>query len=275
MKIQKSNQIKTELDATAKRLSELNEMQKGITGNLETLQAGFIDGKTSLDELQGEQARLTTLNSSITALETKRSELQDAFQKASASETRQALLEKAKVTAIEAEKFYGEYLDMRNEFGEKVAEYTEKTFEKMKAWRNKQADFKSIEKEIELTVQELGVGSETYRTATAAHINPTPLEYELSVTAAINQLFTKLDRAAQDKRRAEFEATRAETQAAQKAEQQKAEADHARRLEADKAQIVQYRKDSKLPAYSTKELDIAVSDLQARKADARSRGATV
>jgi hypothetical protein len=239
------------------------------------LQAGFIDGKTSLDDLQGEQARLTTLNSSITALETKRTELQTAYDKAAAMETRQALLEKAKITAIEAEKFYGEYLDMRNEFGGKVAEYTEKTFEKMKAWRNKQTDFKGIEKEIELTFQELGVGSETYRTATAAHINPTPLEYEKAVYEAISHLLAKRDRAAQQKRTAEFEAKRAETQAAQKAKRDEEEANRARQIEADKAQIVQYRKDSKLPAYSAKELDIAVSDLQAKKADARSRGATV
>jgi predicted house-cleaning NTP pyrophosphatase (Maf/HAM1 superfamily) len=239
------------------------------------LQQGFIDGKTSLDRLQAEQARLTTLNSSITALETKRSELHDAFQKASASETRQELLEKAKVTAIEAEKFYNEYLDLRNEFGGKVAEYTEKTFEKMKAWRNKQTDFKGIEKEIELTVQELGVGSETYRTATAVHINPTPLEYEYAVNVAINFLTAKLDESARAKRRTEFEATRAETQAAQKAEQQKAAADYARQLEADKSQIVQYRIDSKLPAYTANELDDAVSNRQMRKADARLRGATV
>jgi hypothetical protein len=278
MKIQKSTEIETELNQTTKRLDELNEMQKGITGNLETLQQGFIDGKTSLDELQAEQGKLTTLDSSIKVLEAKQSELDGAFQKASASETRQALLEKAKVTATEAATFHHEFIETRNKFHDSIRDYTEKTVEKMLAWRGKQKDFGRIAGENGLTFQELeelGLTGESYRIATAEYINPTPLEYGVALNTAINFLTAKLDGAAQDKRRAEFEAEQAETQAAQKAGRQKAEADHARQLEADKAQIVQYRKDSKLPAYTANELDEAVSNRQMGKADARLRGATV
>ncbi len=207
----KSNQIKTELDATAKRLSELNEMQKGITGNLETLQAGFIDGKTSLDALQTEQGKLTTLNSSIKALEAKQNELDDAFQKASASETRQALLEKAKVTATEAATFHHEFIEIRNKFHDSIRDYAEKTVEKMSAWRTRQRDFERIANETGLTfkeLEELGLNQESYRIATANHINPTPLEYGDAVNAAVNVLTAKLDRAAQAKRRSEFDRER-------------------------------------------------------------------
>ena len=207
----KSNQIKTELDATAKRLSELNEMQKGITGNLETLQQGFIDGKTSLDELQTEQGKLTTLNSSIKALESKQNELHDAFQKASASETRQALLEKAKETAIEAATFHHEFIEIRNKFHDSIRDYAEKTVEKMSAWRTKQRDFERIANETGLTFKELeqlGLTGESYRIATAEYINPSPLEYGVALNTAINFLTAKLDESARAKRRSEFDRER-------------------------------------------------------------------
>ncbi len=202
-----SQEIEKELNQTTKRLDELTEMRDGITANLKTLQQGFIDGKTSLDELQGEQARLTTLNSSITALETKRTELQTAYDKAAAMETRQALLEKAKVTATEAEKFHSEYLEIRNEFNDSIRDYTEKTVEKIAAWRNKQRDFGRIASETGLTIKELeglGLRAESYKVATAEHINPPPIEYEVAVIAAVNLLSAKIYRAAQEKRTAEF-----------------------------------------------------------------------
>jgi hypothetical protein len=47
-----SESIKKELTATTERLNELNEMRMRPNNNLQTLQDGFIAGKTSLDELQ-------------------------------------------------------------------------------------------------------------------------------------------------------------------------------------------------------------------------------
>ncbi len=276
--MKKSTEIETELNNATKRLDELTEMRDGITANLETLQQGFIGGKTSLDELQTEQSKLTILNESIKALESKQDELHSLFQKASASETRQALLEKAKVTATEAEKFHHEFISIRNEFHDSIRDYTEKTVEKMSAWRGKQKDFERIANETGLTfkeLEELGLNQESYRIATANHINPTPLEYGVALNTAINFLIAKLDESARAKRIAEFEARRAETQVVQQAERQKEAANQARQLEADRAQIVQYRKDNELPAYTASELETAVSNLQMRKADALLRGATV
>lgn len=203
----KSNQIEKELNQTTKRLDELTEMRDGIKGNLETLQQGFIDGKTSLDELQAEQSKPATLDTSIKALEAKQDELHTAFQKASFSETRQSLLEKAKVTAIEAEAFHNEYVEIRNDFDKSIRGYAEKAVEKIVAWRTKQKDFGRIEKETGLSFKELeqlGLTVESYKAATAEYINLSPIEYGDALNAAINFLTAKIDRAAQAERKAEF-----------------------------------------------------------------------
>jgi hypothetical protein len=120
MKIQKSTEIETELNNATKRLDELTEMRDGITSNLETLQKGFIDGKTSLDELQTEQSKLTILNESIKALEAKQDELHSAFQKASLSESRKKTLERMKVIADETETAFNEYVSLRAQFNETI-----------------------------------------------------------------------------------------------------------------------------------------------------------
>jgi uncharacterized coiled-coil DUF342 family protein len=211
MKIQKSTEIETELSNATKRLDELTEMRDGITANLQTLQQGFIDGKTTLDELQTEQGKLTTLESSIKALEAKQDELHTAFQKASAFETRQALLEKAKVTAVESEKVHTEFISIRGEFNDSIRDFTQKTYDLMAAWRNKQKDFKRIAGETELTfkeLQELGLTAESYKAATAEYINPVSLEYGDVLQVALNLLSAKLDSAAQQKRKAEFDRER-------------------------------------------------------------------
>ncbi len=211
----KSNQIENELNQTTKRLDELTEMRDRLNNNLQTLQQGFIDGKKPLDALQAEQSKLTTLESSIKALEAKQDELHTAFQKASLSETRQTLLAKAKVTAIEAEAFHHEFTEIRSKFHDSVRDYAEKTVEKMSAWRGKQRDFGRIASETQLTfneLEELGLTAESYKIATAEYINPVLLEYGAAVSAAVDTLTTKLDRAAQAERTAKFNEQRAANQ---------------------------------------------------------------
>jgi uncharacterized coiled-coil DUF342 family protein len=210
-----SKQIEIELNRTTNRLDELTEMRGGINTKLQILQQGFIDGKTSLDELQAEQSKLTTLESSIKALEAKQIELHDDFQKASLSETRQTLLEKAKATATEAETFHHEFIEIRNKFHDSVCDYAEKTVEKMSAWRGKQRDFGRIANETQLTFQELerlGLTAESYKAATAEHINPPQLEYADALGAAVNILIRKIDRADEAERTAKFNKERAANQ---------------------------------------------------------------
>jgi uncharacterized coiled-coil DUF342 family protein len=190
-------------------------MRMRLNNNLQTLQQGFIDGKTSLDELQAEQGKLTTLESSIKALEAKQDELHTAFQKASLSESRQVLLEKAKLTATEAETFHHEFTEIRNKFHDSIRDYAEKTVEKMSAWRGKQRDFGRIANETQLTFQELerlGLTAESYKVATAEYINPTPLEYADALGTAVNILIRKIDNAAAAERTAKFNEERAANQ---------------------------------------------------------------
>ncbi len=209
--MKKSTELENELKQTTKRLDELTEMRMRLNTNLQGLQQGFIDGKTSLDELQAEQGKLTTLDSSIKALEAKQGELHDAFQKASLSEERQILLEKAKVAAVEAESFHNDYLKTRNDFHHSISDYTEKLIGKIAAYRDKQKEFERIAEQTELTfveLEQLGLSSESHKIATAHAVNYQPLEYGEVVAFAETLLAAKLDRAAQAKDKAEFDEKR-------------------------------------------------------------------
>lgn len=148
MKIQKSTEIETELNNATKRLDELTEMRDGITANLETLQKGFIDGNTSLDELQTEQSKLTILNESIKALESKQDELHSAFQKASLSESRKKTLEQMKVIADETETAFNEYVSLRTQFNETIRQDGEKMVDALVSFHNKQREFAQSFREL-------------------------------------------------------------------------------------------------------------------------------
>jgi len=141
MKIQKSKEIEKELNNATKRPDELTEMRNSITTNLQALQAGFIDGKTSLDELQADQGKLIILNESIKALESKQDELHSAFQKASLSESRSVILKQMKVIADEAETAFNEYVALRHKFGETISKEGEKMFDMLLSFRSKQREF--------------------------------------------------------------------------------------------------------------------------------------
>jgi uncharacterized coiled-coil DUF342 family protein len=212
--MKKSIEIKTELDNTTKRLDELTEMRDGINANLQTLQDGFIGGKTSLDEVQAEQGKLTTLDSSIKALEAKQSELRDAFQKASLSESRQALLEKAKVTAIEAETAFNEYIETRNEFDILIGSHTAKMLDKIVLFRSKQREYRITVKQIE--GKSTGADGQTYKelrqigmTDTAGNLAATefesfpPVEFGEVVALAERLVGDKRQRKAQSERETE------------------------------------------------------------------------
>jgi chromosome segregation ATPase len=141
MKIQKSTEIETELNNATKRLDELTEMRDGITANLETLQKGFIDGKTSLDDLQTEQGKLTILNESIKALEARQDELHSAFQKARLSESRAETLKQMKVIADETETAFNEYVSLRTQFNETIRQDGEKMVDALVLFHSKQREF--------------------------------------------------------------------------------------------------------------------------------------
>ncbi len=143
-----SNEIQSEITRTTKRLGELTEMRDGIKGKLEILQKGFIGGKTSLDDLQTEQGKLTILNESIKALEAKQDELHTAFQKASLSESRAETLRQMKVIADEAETTFNEYVELRRKFDETISKDGEQLFDVMASFRSRQREFERAFREL-------------------------------------------------------------------------------------------------------------------------------
>jgi chromosome segregation ATPase len=205
----KSTEIENELNQTTNRLDELTEMRDGIKTNLENLQQDFIDRKTSLDELQAEQNKLTTLDSSIKALEAKQDELHDAFQKASLSETRQILLEKAKVIAIEAETAFNEYVETRNEFDILIGNCAAAMVDKIALFRSKQREYRSTVKQIE--GKSTGASGQIYKelrqigmTDTAGNLAATefesfpPVEFGEVIAIAERLTANKRERAARE-----------------------------------------------------------------------------
>jgi DNA repair exonuclease SbcCD ATPase subunit len=142
MQTRTAAQIETELNQTNARRGELQEMRESITGKLAALQTGFIDGTAPLDALQTEQARLTTLSSSITALDAKQGELQKQLAGAVELESENASLEKATAIAIEAAAGIVKYVELRNEFDEIIRERSEQLFDRLKSIRGFQSEYK-------------------------------------------------------------------------------------------------------------------------------------
>ena len=179
-----SKQIKTELDQTTKRLNELTQMREHLNNNLQTLQQGFVDGKVSLDELQAEQGRLTTLNDSIKSLEAKQSELQTAFKKASLSESRQELLESATKTALEAETLFKESLEIRDELDNAIGELAEKFCDKLSSFYAKQKEYLKLRAQFEQNTGTPGISDELVRMLERNHINFRPVKFGMSIGSA-------------------------------------------------------------------------------------------
>jgi uncharacterized phage infection (PIP) family protein YhgE len=280
----KSNQIESEFDSAASRLGELTETRMRLNNNLQTLQQGFIDGKTPLDEVQAEQSKLAALGSSLEVLELKQSELQTALKYAQDAETVRTLLGNLKTIAEQSDAAFTEYDDLRVKLGETIAASVEKIISKSAEFYGKQKEFRAAGNQIEAKepgfniageLSRLGLLRKSYNSATTEFIHLSPCKFGECVALAERLVGQEIQRRQQATEQAAFAAKRAEIQAAQKAKRDEKEANQARQLEADRAQIVQHRIDNKLPAYTAKELDIAVNNLQTRKADAVVRGATV
>ncbi len=240
--MKKSTEIKNELDGTAKRLSELITMQDGITNTLKTLQDDFINGKAVLVQVQNEQSRLTTLNASIKSLELRQSELQTAFDTATAAEQRQALLEKLVTLGNETEPLLDDYLETKSEFHEIISEYAEKLVKKITAYRATQKEFhnafRQLAPEIEnlqwITLElrpiysqiideleKLGLLEKAQKLAINGTFPEPALEYGQSINVAEGILAYKLRKAEAEKEKARFDAARERNLS--KAEAEKAE----------------------------------------------------
>lgn len=228
--MKKVTEVRKELDNTTNRLTELNEMRERLNNNLQTLQSGFIDGKTSLDEVQTEQGRLTTLNASIATLETKQRDLQTIFNKAADDETRWVLLESAKASAIEAETMLNQYMELRTEFDGIISKFAENLLDKIRNFRNRRSEFLNITEQIESgstgeptmernsliskiddELTAIGVSGETLNLTRTNYLNYLPLKFGEPIATIERIVGSERQKKEQAERRAERQAERFST----------------------------------------------------------------
>jgi len=275
--MKKSTEIKNELDNTTKRLDELTEMRDGVTTNLQTLQQGFIDGKTLLDEVQAERGKLATLDASINTLEAKQSDLHTDFQRARNVEAVQTGIGKLKTIAEQAGAAFGEWDGLRVKLNETISNFVDDIFSKSAEFYGKQKEFRTLYNQLEerksgididSELKRLGVSEKSRNSATTEQVNLSPCKFGQSIFVAETLAGQEKYRQQHAIEKEEFEARRAETQAAQKAERQKAEANQARQLEAARRRIIRYRIDNELPPLSPQNLDIEAAEIQSRSAKA-------
>ncbi len=279
-----SKQIEIELAGVTKRLDELIETRDGINNNLQTLQQGFIDGKTSLDEVRSLQSELAALDSSIKVLEVKQEELHSAFQKASLSESVKTDIGNLKTIAEQAGVAFTEYDGLRVNLGETIAATVEKITSKNAEFYGKQKEFHAVRNQIEAKdsganiadeLSRLGLPEKSYFLATSELVNLTPCKFGEAVAVAEMIVGQEAERRQRASEQSAFDAERAATQAAQQAQRDEEKAILAREFEAERQRVIQNRIEEGLPALLPEFLDIAVRELQTRKMEALARGATV
>jgi uncharacterized coiled-coil DUF342 family protein len=181
-------EIENELNQTTKRLDELTEMRDGINNNLQALQQGFVDGKTTLDELQTEQGKLTILNESIKALEAKQDELHTAFQKASLSESNQKLLESATEAAREAETIFNESLEIRNELDAAIGQLAGKLFDTLSSFNEKRKQYLAARFKIPAGEKTPELSEDLFRLLERNQMSFPPIEFGAALGAAYEQI---------------------------------------------------------------------------------------
>ncbi len=195
--------IKKELNQTTERLDELTEMRDALNNNLQSLQGGFINGKTTLEELQAEQSKLTPLSGSIRALEAKQSELKTELESAQKAELRQNSIEQMKKLANESEVAFNSYLALRAQTDAIFAEAAQKLVNKNLAWREKQSRFGAVARASGLTESEIKAVPK-FDSATITAYTVPELAFGYAVTAAESILSSKLTKAMQAKEQSEF-----------------------------------------------------------------------
>jgi hypothetical protein len=195
--------IKKELNQTTERLDELTEMRDALNNNLQSLQGGFINGKTTLEELQAEQSKLTPLSGSIRALEAKQSELKTELELVQKAELKHDAIQQMEKLAAESELAFNSYLALRAQTDAIFAESAQKLVNKNLAWREKQSQFGAIARASGLTESEIKAVPK-FDSATITAYTVPELNFGYAVTAAESILSSKLTKALQAKEQALF-----------------------------------------------------------------------
>jgi uncharacterized coiled-coil protein SlyX len=206
--MKKAMEIKSEVDKTDSRITELETELSEQTTTFESVQQAFIAGKSDIVQLHAEQSKLTLLSQAIEALKATYQKLKSAFDNQSAQERRTELLKQMATTANEVEPLVNDYLQTRNEFNDVVSKYAETLINKATAYRNKQAEYQSIVRELKPTgaeIQESGLEQKTRTMASATYFNhPSTGTFDEAIALAENLLAAKLNRIAQTKRQSDY-----------------------------------------------------------------------
>jgi uncharacterized phage infection (PIP) family protein YhgE len=281
--MKKSTEIKTELDNATKRLGELAEMRDGITANVETLQKGFIDGNTPLEELQAEQGKLTILNESIKALETKQDELHTAFQKASHNESQTEIMNRLKSLVAEAEKTFSNRETIRLEFDAVIGKYARSLFEASERLGANAQDFrrnlKQLSPENQKQMRSGVINSAAFSLLENGNQkSPNQFEFPDVINTTEMILAQQKHRADQKEEQAIFAAERAKKAADLEAKRLEEKRIFDEALDAERKRITSYRVKNKMPHLSAQEIDSFARESLAKGQTAQiaeMRGATV
>ncbi len=210
--MKKAIEIKSEIDKTDSRITQLEGELTAQTTTFEGVQQAFVSGKTGVDELHAEQSKLTLLAQAIEALKTTYQRLKSAFERQSAEERRGELLKQMAFAANAVSPLVDDYRRARSEFGLIAAQHAEILVAKAEKYRAKQIEFQSIVRELQLTseeILELGIEQKTLTMAATGFINHPPIEYGEAVALAQSLLAAKLDNQARSKRITEAKARQA------------------------------------------------------------------
>jgi DNA repair exonuclease SbcCD ATPase subunit len=208
--MKKAMEIKSELDKTQSRITEL-EMERDLqTVAVEATEKAFIDGKADVAKLNDAQGKLSLYERTIESLRATYQRLKSAFENQSEAEDRREQIKKMTDAANSVEPLLNDYLQTRNEFNDVVSKYAETLINQATAYRNKQAEYQSIVRELKPTgaeIQESGLEQKTLTMASATYFNHPPMgTFDEAVALAENLLAAKINKAAQAKRQAEFSA---------------------------------------------------------------------
>jgi uncharacterized coiled-coil protein SlyX len=211
--MKKAVEIKSEIDKTDSRITELETQLTAQTTTFEGVQQAFIAGKADSDELHAEQSKLTLVSQAVEALKTTYQKLKSAFERQSIEERRGELLKQMTDAANAVEPRIDDYRRARSEFGLIAAQHAEILVAKAEKYRAKQIEFQSIVRELQLTTEqilELGIEQKTLTMAATGFINHPPIGiFTEAVALAENLLMAKLDKQAASKRIVEAKARQA------------------------------------------------------------------
>jgi thioredoxin-like negative regulator of GroEL len=204
----KAMEIKSEIDKTDSRITELEMERARQSATVEATQKAFIDGTADVAELNDAQGKLSLYERTIESLRATYQRLKSAFENQSESEARREQIKKMTDAANDVEPLLNDYLQTRNEFNDVVSKYAETLINKATAYRNKQAEYQTIKAQLEppATNSEIQISDTARRLASATYFNHPPIEYEQAINTAERHLAAKLNRIASNKRTAKYNA---------------------------------------------------------------------